>query len=303
MIKRIRFWLTLVLVTLCCVALTACGLPGAPSQEKPQRIVTLNLDADELILDLVPAKRITAVTELVDNPGVSYSVNKAKQVQKRVKAYTLEEILSLQPDLVIVSEWLDASLRKSLEDMGIRVYTYKTPTTLAEIAPMVNGIAKAVGEPEKGAALVKQFETQRDKVLQAAAKVPANEQVKIFLWAYHGPYGAGDTLFGDMCRKMNIHNSLDNYGAKEISALREEFVIQVNPDVILLTNWDFEGSPLAKMRARFADDPAYASIKAVQNDRFVSIPGRALFCPNHYAAQGMKEIFTAVYPDYAKGIE
>ncbi len=298
--KLLILCLTLIAVLF---ALTGCGLPDEQNATKPQRILSMNLDADEILLDIVEPERIIAISELVDNPDVSYSVEKAKTVEKRVRAYNLEEILSFQPDLVIVSEWMDASLKQSIQDMGIRIHTYETAETLEAIPAVIQGIADAVEEREKGEALIRDYEKKLDAVLHVAQKIPAEERVSLFLWAYQHPFGAGDTLFGDMCRKIGVKNVLDDFTRNELGGLTQEFLITANPDVIMLTNWQFEGETVDKMKARFAEDPAYSTVTAVRNDHFVSIPGRAIYCPNHYAADGLREIFNAIYPEYATEIE
>ncbi len=290
MLKRI-----LSCLVLCLLFLTVgCGELSPPVHGKPVRIVAMNLDADEVVLDLVEPERICALTELVDNPGVSYYTDKAKSVPGRIRTYTVEEIISLHPDLVIVSDWMDASLQKTLEDTGIVVHRYREAKTLAEIPAVVRGIAKAVGEESRGEALVHEFLTTSEQLIQKTRREHP-QGPSVFLWAHQSPYGTHDTLFADMCRQLGVHNVLDRFTGKNARAVTQEFIIQTDPELILLTNWHFQDEPLAKLQTVFTENPAFSSLQAVRHHRFALVPGRALFCPNHLAANGLAEVAEAIY--------
>ena len=70
---------------------------------KPQRIVSLSISTDEILLDLVAAKRIVALTTYVDDVGISNAVVKAKAVQGRVQPGSNPEgILALKADVILL---------------------------------------------------------------------------------------------------------------------------------------------------------------------------------------------------------
>ena len=49
--------------------------------EKPQRIVSLNVSADEILLDMVDSKRLAALSLLADDPGICSAGDKVKSVK------------------------------------------------------------------------------------------------------------------------------------------------------------------------------------------------------------------------------
>ena len=70
--------------------------------EKPQRIVSLNVSADEILLDMVDSKRLAALSLLADDPGICSAGDKVKSVKGRAQGSNLESVLAMQPDLVII---------------------------------------------------------------------------------------------------------------------------------------------------------------------------------------------------------
>ncbi|MCI5837520.1 MAG: ABC transporter substrate-binding protein [Veillonellaceae bacterium] len=285
------------LVSLCLLLLALTGCTSAPSPTpQAQHIVSLNLDADEILLDLVPPERIAALSNLVDIPEISYSTVAARQVSGRVQAYTLEEILSLHPDLIICSDWLDESLERTLREMGITVYRYPTAKRLDEIPAVIRGIAAATGTGDRGEAVVARYEERLAALTARAAAVPAAAKPRVFLWAYNAPFGGGDTLFGDMCRRLGVPNVLEPFPEGDVRSLPQEFLLQADPDCILLTAWHMEEDEAA-LRAVFTDNPAYAGLHAVRNDDFRYIPGRVVYCPSQYAVDGLAELAAILLPE------
>ena len=53
-------------------------------KEKPQRIISMSISTDEILIDLVPSSRIAAFSRLVDDPGISNIVERAQSVGSRV---------------------------------------------------------------------------------------------------------------------------------------------------------------------------------------------------------------------------
>ena len=84
----------------------------------PQRIVSLNLAADEILLALTPPARIAALTYLADDPTYSNVRAEARAMTHKVKA-NAEQVLALQPDLVIVSAHTNAAVKGLLRTTGV----------------------------------------------------------------------------------------------------------------------------------------------------------------------------------------
>src|SRR5690606_35586732 len=72
---------------------------------------------------------------------------------------TAEEVLMLRPDLVLASVHTAPATRSALERMNIPVAAFGVPSTVAESLAQVREIARLLGHPERGEALVRRIET------------------------------------------------------------------------------------------------------------------------------------------------
>ena len=291
--KCIKIVLTLMLSLLMLIS-AGCGKSAGqvPAKEKAMRIVSLNLDSDEILLDLVPPDRIAALSTMADSPS-DYAADKAKAVPVHMTDNSAEEIIRLHPDLVISADWLDSDLRNTLTDMGIRVYSYHFASTLDEVPSVIRGIAAATGDEKSGEKMVSKYTSDLSRLKTEIAK--DQPEPSVFLWAYSQPYGSGDSIFGDMCRFIGVKNVLDKFDAREAGVLDKEFLISVNPDCILVSDIALTPSHVQDLKNVFLSDPSLSTLKAVRSGNIVPISPAAIYCPSQYAIKGIKELYQAVY--------
>ena len=268
---------------------------------KPKRIVSMSVGVDEILLDMLAPTRIMAVTYLADDPTISSVSAKAKAVQGRVKGNSAEEIMAMQPDLVIIPDWAGLNTVKTLRDMGITVYVYKTPVSLKEIQDSINNIAYLVGEKETGLKMVEKMQAQLDKTKAIVDKVPENKRQCIVALSQMGAFGAKGTTFDDLCKHANIINGVALTGIKKNESLSKEQIVAINPDVLLLPSWEATGKvELSTYVDEIKNDPAYKDIKAVRNNRLIHVHDNYLYSISQYAANAVDELARGVYPELYK---
>lgn len=120
------------------------------------RIVSLNVCTDQILVDLVPKERIAAVSLLAADPSVSAATEAVRGL--KLIHIAAEEVLAVDPDLVIAGEgWTPATV-DLLQRLGRRVVVVPLATSLEGVREAVRVIAKAVGEEERGERLVANFD-------------------------------------------------------------------------------------------------------------------------------------------------
>ena len=102
---------------------------------EPKRIVPIAASTEDIVLSLVDPSHVAAVGTVPNNvPDAS------AKVEKHVKA-SAESMLSVQPDLVLVPNWMSPDAIGEMRNMQIPVYVYKTPTTVKEAKATIHEIA------------------------------------------------------------------------------------------------------------------------------------------------------------------
>lgn len=155
-----------------------CTLHAAPptsdlrppsSAPTPQRIVSINLVSDIILLDLVEPGRIAALSWLASDPDTSPVAHRTSGFPKT--RGQVEAILPLKPDLVIGTLWGQDRTLKLLEQIHIPVHRIALAQNYQEIESTIRSLALAVGETERGEKLVTRMR-ERLAALRASQEPP-----------------------------------------------------------------------------------------------------------------------------------
>ena len=267
--------------------------------ERPKRIISLSSSVDEILLDMLPPERIAALTNLADDPGICSTTEKAKAVKQRVQSKNVEAILSLNPDLVLMPDWLGPEKVQGLRDVGIKVYVYKTPVTLTDIQKSIVEIATVLDAREQGDKLVLAMQKKLDNVQQKLKELPSDKKQVVVPLSLMGAFGGKGTTFDDICNYANVTNGISAAGIDKNAVIAKEKIVEINPDAFILPTWDFGKSGDAKnFINETMNDPALQTVKAIKNNRLIQIHDAYLYSISHYAANAVDEIARAVYPEY-----
>lgn len=266
--------------------------------QKPQRIVSMTIGTDEIVMDLVAPERIAALSSLADDPGISYIADRSAQVPRKISNYSAESLIALQPDLVLIADWWQPNTLEILRKSGIAVYTYKTPITLSEIKTTVAEIAAVVGEPEAGARIIANYEQQLAAIQTKLQTVPTSERKSLLTTTNKSGFGGASSVYADMCRYANINNALGNIPNSKVYTMSKENIVAINPEIIITCIWNARGMVENQRRDEIISDPAFQSVKAIQNRQVIELDGKYIYCNSHYIAYSLQKLAAAIYPQY-----
>ena len=170
------------------------GTPSAPAAPLPARVASLNLTADEVLVEILPAERLLAVTAFADEKGTSNVVGRVPASVTRLPKADLERLIALQPDLVVVSEYTDADFLYLLEKSGLRFHRMGGLHDLPGYRKAILDLGEAVGAPERAQALVARY----DAVLaDLARRLKGVARPRVLYWA-SGMTAGGNTAIGSL---------------------------------------------------------------------------------------------------------
>ncbi len=251
----------------------------------PQRVASLNVTADELLVEMLPPERLVAVTRWADDPEMSNVAGRVPASAARLPRADLERLVSLRPDLVVVSEYTDADFLHLLEKSGLRSHTLSGLETLAGIRAAILDLGRAVGTPEAAARLTARF----DAVLAELRRRLAREaRPRVLYWG--DPYTAGaGTAIGSLVEAAGGTNVAREMGLHGIVPLAGEKAFAVDPDVFLVT----QGSGAATaLRAH----PLLSRTRAVREGHVVEMPNRLVVTLSDRAADAAWWLASRLHP-------
>lgn len=118
----------------------------------PQRVVSFNLCADQLVVALADPEQIAGLSPFANDPVLS-AVAPAAQRFPRPDQRS-EATVAMQPDLVLVGPTDRSAMRRTLAGLGIRIHEVALVTNLADARAQTRDIAVLLGHPERGERLV-----------------------------------------------------------------------------------------------------------------------------------------------------
>jgi iron complex transport system substrate-binding protein len=266
--------------------------------KKPQRIVSLTLPTDEILLALVPASSIIGVTTFSEDTSVSNVASQAAAIPNKL-TLNVETILSLSPDLVFVADWSKTESVMQLRDAGLAVYLYKSPSTVKEIESRILRIGQVVGEEGKAKALVDGMEKRLSAVARKLASIPQDMRPSVMDYNTWGTSMGAGSSWDEIVRLAGLRNAVsglapDSWGQVPIS---REKLLQIDPDILILPGWVYgEPDGADAFYASITKDPALKTLKAVREGRVYRLPESAKSSTDQYVVLAVEELARLAYP-------
>lgn len=266
--------------------LAAAVLLAPPAAaEAPRRVASLNLTADELLVEILPPERLVAVTRWADDADMSNVAGRVPAGAVRMPRADLERLISLRPDLVVVSEYTDADFLRLLEKSGLRHHRMRGLDTLAGIRAAILDLGRAVGADGGAGRLVARY----DAVLaELARRLEGAARPRVLYWGNPHTAGAGTTI-GALIEAGGGTNVGRELSLRGIVALAGERAFEADPDAFLVT----KGSGAA---TALRGHPLLSRTRAVREGRVVEMPNRLLVTLSDRAADAAWWLASRLHP-------
>jgi iron complex transport system substrate-binding protein len=248
-------------------ALSVGAWPTGAAEAAPRRIVSLNACLDVMLVHLADRRQIAALSHYAREPQGSTIAAVAKTLPSIWES--AEEVISIQPDLVLASRHSAPATRNALQRLGVPVERFSVPKTVAESRDQVSRVARLVGRPARGEALLARI----DAALAAARPPVGTRALTALIYQPNGFSPGPGTLADELMTLAGFENVARRYGLKTWGNVPLERVLADPPEVLLVG----EVSPGARSWAdRVMTHPA---LKALDGRlRQARVPERLLYC-------------------------
>jgi iron complex transport system substrate-binding protein len=270
------------------VALLVWWTPGLGADAPPQRICSVTLATDEMLVALVEPDRVVGVSRFVDEGGISNVAGRYPASILRVRA-DLERIIALRPDLVCVASYNSADFLEMLRRSGLPVFLHEQTHSLAGVMRGLKALGERVGATEKADRIVADVE-RRLKDLQSAVDSVA-ARPRVLYWSGGWTAGSGTTV-GEMIERAGGVNAAAELGVEGMAEVSVERALASDPDALLLVAWK-AGTPATAEEL----PPALRGLRAVREGRVVSVEGRYLSAASQFAVEGAERLARNLHPE------
>lgn len=266
-------------------------LLSSPPAKKPQRIVSMTLGSDEILLSLVDPKRIVAVTYLAVDPKISHVAEAARAVPNKIRL-DLERVVALQPDLILVASYTSADFVKQLLDVGLPVMKLELFSSIEGIKQNILTVGRTVGEEEKAREIIGEMNRRISEIKRRVGS--SNKRPGILAYGPTGSTAGRDTTFDEMVTLAGGRNLAAEAGIVGHVNISLERLVMIDPEIIILSNWNPESPGFDRT---FLGDAALKNLSAVKGKRVHAIPEKYLTTVSHYIVEGAEKMARLIHPE------
>ena len=251
------------------------ALPPAAFQG-PQRIVCLTEETTEWLYLLGEERRIVGIS------GFTVRPRRARQEKPKVSAFTsakIEQIVALQPDLVLGFSDIQADIAAQLIRAGVPVMVFNQ-RSVAEIFEVLGQVAALVGAQQRAQILLLQYRerlAQMQKAVQARLLAGARRP-RVYFEEWDTPQISGIRWVSELIGLAGGEDCFAELAAQPLAKGRiladSLAVVRRAPDIII-GSWCGKKFRPEKVAAR----PGWQDVNAVKNGQLFEIKSADILQP------------------------
>jgi ABC-type Fe3+-hydroxamate transport system substrate-binding protein len=244
-----------------------------PAKAGKMRLVTLAPNLAENCFALGQGSNVIATSEYTDYPEAATKIPTVGPFSSP----SLEKLLVLSPDLILVTDGTPLAVVDRLKKMGRSVYA-DDPKSLTAIVSAIRQLSVVLGVPDRGFEVALSMHQAIARVADAAAKLPRKPSVYVEIWNSPLMSAGKGTFVSDLVSVaggINIGDETNNAWP----TLSEEFVISHNPDVIIVASGMGTGDVTGRT--------AFSTVKAVKLGQVYDMVGDYVFRPSPRIVEGL----------------
>ncbi|WP_115367564.1 ABC transporter substrate-binding protein [Alteripontixanthobacter maritimus] len=199
----------------------------APPEARPT-IVSLNPCADAILAEVSEPGQLLAISHYSHDPrSTSMDLKAARAIP--ATGGTVEEVLALDPDLVVASTFLPPATRASFAELGIEVELLGIASSVETSIAQIRQLARIAGQPARGERLVARI----DRALARAQPSAKAKPVSAVLWQPGGIVPGESALVTQIMQRTGFLSHSAQRGMEQAEFLALENLLADPPDLLL----------------------------------------------------------------------
>ena len=265
--------------------------------EAPRKIHSLSLGHSEILAGLVDFDRITAVYSFFADPEQSNISDLSTDAL--MIGFDPEEVVALEPDVIVASRFTNADTVALMKDAGIPVVRASLENSALGNVPNILLIGYLVGAEKEAIALADEIESRMNFITDVLGSTEGPRVLSVSKWTSAFAAGSGSTEGGIIEQAGGVNAAADS-GIEGHQQVSIESIAAMNPDVIIVPQ------PLDGATAfieELQSSPALVEVPAVKNREIHYVSPRLHTTLSHWNVRGVEELAELLFPSAFEGVE
>ncbi|MCP4334865.1 MAG: ABC transporter substrate-binding protein [Gammaproteobacteria bacterium] len=238
------------------------------SAQKPQRIVSIGLCTDQLLLMLAEREQIASLSLWAVDRNMSYLIDAVGNLP--LNDSSVEDVIRYQPDLVVASQFAAWDTARFLRQLGYQVKQIPPAKSIADIYGMLRQFGEWTGNPQRAEDVIEQMQRELAEIRQRYIE---RKQKTVIVYSPNGFTIGANTLENDMFVHAGYRNLAAEMGIDGFMPIALESLVAADPDVLQI---DRSLSRPESLATAYVGHPVLD--KLLKRREFLDIPTRLRIC-------------------------
>ena len=192
----------------------------------PQKIVSLNLCTDQLLMLLADPNQIASLSKIVDDQNVSFLAGRSAEFKKN--RGDAEEIFINSPDLVVAGVYTEKATVQILQSLGVRVEIFPIEQNFEDIIENIKKMGLLVGHSDRAKRMIDDFNVRLEELRSGITERP-----RAAIYSANGYTTGTDTMSGQILKTAGFRNITEEVGMPFGGTLPLETLVMLRPDLVI----------------------------------------------------------------------
>ncbi len=212
------------------VMMICAGLPGSSHAADLPRVASINLCTDQLLMTLANPEQILGLSPYSRDAARSWDAAKARKFPRL--SGEAEDVLVLNPDIVVAGRFTKRATRELLKEKGLRVVEFDAARSLDDVKKQIWQMGGLVQHPDRAATEVQRLDT----AIARARAVVSRRPYRVLALSRRGWVSGGDSLTSSLLATAGLSNAAADLGYKLGGFASLEAIVSLRPDFLLVSD-------------------------------------------------------------------
>lgn len=236
--------------------------------EKPQRIVSIGLCTDQLLLMLAEREQIASLSVWAKDENMSYMIDAVGEIP--LNNSSVEEVVRYQPDLVVASQFAAWDTAKFLRQLGYEVKQIPPAKSITDIYALLRQFGEWTGNQKRAEMMI---HTMQQEIREIRERYTERPRKSVIVYSPNGFTIGANTLENDLFEHAGYINLAAKMGIDGFKPIALESLIAADPDVLQVDRTLSRADSLA---TAYMGHPALD--KMIEHREYLDLPTRLRIC-------------------------